>query len=102
MTDLWAHTEADEKSTYQTFFQESICTKSYDTYCPLGSDHTGCQYCDANEAVCGKMCSRQILDQSERDLIVAKHNELRRRVAKGDESKVRCHTCICTVYPICS
>merc|ERR1712223_2221349 len=68
-------------------FPESICTKSYDTYCPLGSDHTKCQFCDADEPTCGNMCSRQIIDQSERDLIVAKHNELRRRVAKGQENK---------------
>ena len=38
--------------------------------------------------MCNQVCSRGITAQADKDAIVAKHNELRRKVAKGQESRV--------------
>ena len=46
-----------------------------------------CKYCGTDGEKCHRVCSRQITDQAERDAIVAKHNDLRRKVAKGLESQ---------------
>ena len=46
-----------------------------------------CKYCGTNTAKCNLVCSRGITSQAEKDAIVAKHNELRRKVAKGLESQ---------------
>ena len=48
-----------------------------------------CKYCGTNASKCNKVCSREIKSQAEKDAIVAKHNELRRKIAKGEETKVR-------------
>ena len=47
-----------------------------------------CNYCGTNTAKCNQVCSRGITAQADKDDIVAKHNELRRKVAKGQESRV--------------
>ena len=44
-----------------------------------------CLYCGINSEKCQRVCSRQITDQADKDAIVAKHNDLRRKVAKGLE-----------------
>jgi len=56
-------------------------------YCSLSEKHTMCKYCGTNMDQCGKVCARGITDQADKDAIVAKHNELRRKVAKGEETK---------------
>ena len=47
-----------------------------------------CKFCGTKKEKCNKVCSRGITAQAEKDAIVAKHNELRRKVAKGQESRV--------------
>ena len=47
-----------------------------------------CQYCGANTDQCGaQTCSRAIMTAEEKAVLVDKHNELRRKVAKGQESQ---------------
>ena len=46
-----------------------------------------CKYCGTNTQECGKVCARGITSQADKNIIVAKHNELRRKVAKGLETK---------------
>merc|ERR1712038_40375 len=51
-------------------------------------EQTMCLYCGVDEANCNNaVCSREITDQADKDAIAAKHNELRRRVAKGEETQ---------------
>jgi len=64
--------------------QTTSCDKSY---CSYGKKHTMCKYCGTNAKFCDKVCARVITDLADKDAIVAKHNELRRRVAKGLETK---------------
>ena len=48
-----------------------------------------CTYCGVDEAKCfNAVCSRGITKQEDKDAILAKHNEFRRRVAKGLETQV--------------
>ena len=72
-------------------FQVTECTSGIDdhttTYCNISSEHTMCKYCGTNSEKCHRVCSRQITDQVEKDAIVTKHNDLRRKVAKGLESQ---------------
>jgi len=56
-------------------------------YCSISSIHTMCKYCGTNTEQCGKVCARGITNQADKNVIVAKHNELRRKVAKGLETK---------------
>merc|ERR1719322_2292045 len=49
-----------------------------------GDGNTMCLYKGMGDACNEKVCSRE-LTQEEKDAIVDKHNELRRRVAKGEE-----------------
>jgi len=56
-------------------------------YCSYSKEHTMCKYCGTSEQFCKEVCSRVISEQADKDAIVAKHNELRRRVAKGLETK---------------
>merc|ERR1711936_38470 len=53
-------------------------------YCALDSDHTMCRYQGPSAACTGKTIFRQ-LDATGRQTILNKHNELRRKVAKGEE-----------------
>ena len=60
-----------------------------DDYCNekiYGKDHTMCKYADGKASTCGNVMSRGITDQSIKDSIVKKHNELRSKVANGDET----------------
>ena len=70
------------------YFQGSDCSSNKSTYCDINSQHTMCKYCGTNTAKCNLVCSRGITSQAEKDAIVAKHNELRRKVATGQESRV--------------
>ena len=45
-----------------------------------------CKYSGVDESNCGQILRREIEQEDEKDAIVAKHNELRRRVAKGEET----------------
>jgi len=56
-------------------------------YCSISHDHTMCKYCGTDAKQCNKVCSRGVTDQADKDAIVAKHNNLRRRIAKGQETK---------------
>ena len=48
-----------------------------------------CDYCGVDEEKCkNAVCSRGITDQKDIDAILKKHNDLRRRVAKGEEIEV--------------
>ena len=71
------------------WFQITECTSDdhTTTYCNMSSKHTMCKYCGTNGEKCHRVCSRRITDQAEKDAIVAKHNDLRRKVAKGLESQ---------------
>ena len=78
-----------------TFQKSNDCTADQATYCdippPNGKTykHTMCTYCGVDEAKCNNAVgSREIIAQAAKDAIVAKHNELRRRVAKGLETRV--------------
>ena len=70
------------------YFQSSDCSSTKSTYCDIKSDHSMCKYCGTNTDMCNQVCSRGITAQADKDAIVAKHNELRRKVAKGQESRV--------------
>jgi hypothetical protein len=84
------------------------CAADKTTYCAVGTDHTLCQYCGGNVAKCGNVCEWGVNTQVnktvtsfmfniimtwhlftlqvDKDAIVATHNNLRRRVAKGEET----------------
>ena len=67
-------------------FQSTDCTEDKATYCSFGSSHTMCKYCGFNEDKCnGNVCYRGFPQES-KDAILDRHNELRRRVAKGRET----------------
>jgi len=54
-------------------------------YCALDSGHTMCKYQGPSAACTGKTIFRQ-LDATGKQAILDKHNELRRKVAKGEEA----------------
>eukprot|EP00095_Tigriopus_kingsejongensis_P010839 maker-scaffold332_size203095-snap-gene-1.22 protein:Tk10839 transcript:maker-scaffold332_size203095-snap-gene-1.22-mRNA-1 annotation:"va3_solri ame: full" len=54
--------------------------------CRFGDDHTMAQTCGA-QPECGEVCSYGISSQADIDRIVNKHNELRSKVARGEESQ---------------
>ena len=62
------------------------CTSAKETYCAIGKDNTRCLYCGVDKDKCPNVCGRG-LTQEEKDAILAKHNELRRKVAKGLETQ---------------
>jgi hypothetical protein len=65
------------------------CTADKNTYCKLdyqGQKNTRCTYCGVNVAACNKLCERTLSD-ADIKVIVDKHNELRRKVAKGQETR---------------
>jgi len=64
------------------------CNKQKETYCKIAEKNTMCLYCGVNEKQCGnKICNLGITDPADIKTIVDKHNQLRRRVAKGLEKK---------------
>jgi len=66
----------------------SDCSADQAKYCTLGQDNTKCEYCGVNTAQCGyQICALGITDEKEKAIIVDKHNELRRKVAKGEETQ---------------
>jgi len=66
----------------------SSCSADKTKYCTLGQDNTKCEYCGVNTAQCGyQICALGITDEKEKAIIVDKHNELRRKVAKGEETQ---------------
>ena len=47
-----------------------------------------CQYCGVNGGQCGSnMCAMGITDEEEKKILVDKHNELRKHLAKGEETR---------------
>jgi len=62
------------------------CTADQDKYCSLGPDNTMCKYCGVNKREsCFKAFCHHGLTQIETDLILNKHNELRAKVANGQQ-----------------
>ena len=52
-------------------------------------EQTMCAYCGVDGEKCfNAVCSRGITKQEDKDLILARHNEFRRKVAKGLETQV--------------
>jgi len=66
--------------------ERTECDKT-EAYCNISPEHTMCKYCGTNIEQCGQVCARGITNQADKDAIVDKHNQLRRRVAKGLETK---------------
>ena len=88
------HNFSLDKFSLLTTFQSTDCSADA-SYCGIPpnwgktDEQTMCLYCGVDEANCNNaVCSREITDQADKDAIVAKHNELRRRVAKGEETQV--------------
>jgi len=54
-------------------------------YCALGADHTMCKYSGPSTA-CAAMTKYSGISEAGKQAILDKHNELRRRVAKGEET----------------
>ena len=76
------------------FFQSKDCSADK-SYCGIPAswgrtdEQTMCAYCGVDEERCfNAVCSRGITKQEDKDLILARHNEFRRKVAKGLETKV--------------
>merc|ERR1712061_229654 len=66
------------------------CCEQKKTFCQLGMDNTECKYCrdELHSHNCGHhVFVNDINDDSEKAILVDKHNELRRKVAKGEEAK---------------
>ena len=71
----------------QDFFDRAQCEQDKKKYnCSNHQERTMCRYCGTGSS-CVKVLSRGIRP-SDADLIVREHNELRRRVAKGEEKRV--------------
>jgi len=68
-----------------------ISKTSTECYCEISKSHTMCLYPATDPAnppsQCAKLLSRNIIKRKDKKAIVDKHNELRRKVAKGLESK---------------
>lgn len=65
------------------------CNDDKNTYCSLDNGkgkNTMCQYCGVDLTACNKLCTRDLSDDDIK-VIVNKHNELRRQVAKGLETR---------------
>ena len=74
-------------------FQSTDCTEDKATYCSFGSSHTMCKYCGFSEKCNGNVCYRGFPQES-KDAILDRHNELRRKVAKGEEIRVNESSCL--------
>jgi len=55
-------------------------------YCGISSDHTMCKYTGPSTTCAANTISRE-LDATAQQAIIDKHNELRRKVAKGEETR---------------
>ena len=55
-------------------------------YCGVSADHTGCLFRSVGTKTCNHIVGRKVSD-TEKKLIVDLHNEKRRRVANGSETK---------------
>merc|ERR1712111_320987 len=53
-------------------------------YCAISQEHTMCKYSGPSPA-CAAKTSINTITEEQKKIIVDKHNELRRRVAKGQE-----------------
>ena len=78
------------KNCNNAIFQSSDCSAYKATYCKIKKNHTLCKYCGTDTAKCNKVCSRGITSQADKDAIVKLHNKLRKKVARGEESRVQC------------
>merc|ERR1711971_761923 len=58
---------------------------SREDYCALGADHTMCLYQGPSDS-CARKTVLRALSYDAQQAIVDKHNELRRKVAKGEET----------------
>ena len=79
-----------KKNCNNAIFQSSDCSAYKATYCKIKKNHTLCKYCGTDTAKCNKVCSRGITSQADKDAIVKLHNKLRKKVARGEESRVQC------------
>merc|ERR1711962_508057 len=72
------------KETCEPDLNSHWCTRTEPGY---GKDHTMCKYPDCHQRPCGCVHKKftGITDQSVKDAIVEKHNELRSKIARGDE-----------------
>ena len=71
----------------QDFFDRAQCEQDKKKYnCSNHPERTMCRYCGTASS-CGKVLSRRI-HLSDADSIVREHNDLRRKVAKGEEKRV--------------
>ena len=77
------------KTCNNAIFQSSDCSAYKATYCSIKKAHTMCKYCGTDTAKCNKVCSRGITAQADKDTIVKLHNKLRKKVARGEESRVQ-------------
>jgi hypothetical protein len=63
------------------------CSADQQKYCAINNQHSMCLYCGNNANQCGKVCSRAVVTEADKKIIVDYHNKLRRKVAKGQESQ---------------
>jgi len=64
------------------------CNTAKNKYCRYGKDNTMCRFCGVNTGQCGsQICTLGITSDEDKAAIVNKHNELRRKVAKGEETQ---------------
>jgi len=54
-------------------------------YCALGADHTMCKFKGPSSS-CAQKTKSSGMSQASKEALLAKHNELRRKVAKGEEA----------------
>jgi len=68
--------------------QSTTCQADQDKYCKISEKNTLCQFCGVNLAACGDaVCMLEITNDTEIRQIVDRHNDLRRKVAKGLEEE---------------
>ena len=65
------------------FFQDDGCPAA-ESYCELGCDNTMCMYCGIGEH-CNSVFTNEFSDADKQE-ILDKHNELRAKVANGNEA----------------
>merc|ERR1712080_707277 len=66
--------------------KDLTCEKEKEKYCKISKDNTMCKYCGfGNAEKCIGTCDYGITDPTDIKLLVDRHNEIRRKVAKGLE-----------------